>query len=100
MLVTALVALATSVMHDANHGSFSTHRTINRVLAYTADVLGTSSWLWRFQHNVLHHGNTNMDGLDSDIDSRPGRAWLPPSRGGAGSAGSTSTSGRCTGSLH
>lgn len=71
VLVTALVALATSVMHDANHGSFSTHRTINRVLAYTADVLGTSSWLWRFQHNVLHHGNTNMDGLDSDIALAP-----------------------------
>ena len=71
VLITALVALATSVMHDANHGSFSTHRATNRVLAYTADALGTSSWLWRFQHNVLHHGNTNIDGLDSDIALAP-----------------------------
>jgi linoleoyl-CoA desaturase len=70
-LVTALVAVGTGVMHDANHGSFSTHRTVNRVLAYTADVLGTSSWLWRLQHNVLHHGNTNVDGFDADIALAP-----------------------------
>ena len=63
VLVVAVVALATGVMHDANHGAFSRHRFVNRVLAYTSDALGASSWLWRFQHNVLHHGNTNVDGF-------------------------------------
>lgn len=71
VLVVALVAVATSIMHDANHGSFSRHRWINRALAYTSDGLGASSWLWRMQHNVLHHGNTNIDGFDADLELAP-----------------------------
>jgi linoleoyl-CoA desaturase len=79
VLVVALVALATCVMHDANHGSFSRHRWINRTLAYTADALGASSWLWRVQHNQLHHGNTNVSGYDADLELAPW-ARLAPSQ--------------------
>lgn len=71
VLIVAVVATATGIMHDANHGSFSKHRIVNRLLAYTSDALGASSWLWRFQHNVLHHGNTNMVGIDADLDLAP-----------------------------
>ena len=31
LLIVTLVALAAGVMHDANHGSFSKYRSINRV---------------------------------------------------------------------
>lgn len=78
-LVIALVAVGTSIMHDANHGSFSRHRWLNRTLAYTSDALGASSWLWRFQHNNLHHGNTNVVGFDADINLAP-LARLAPSQ--------------------
>jgi linoleoyl-CoA desaturase len=71
VLVIALVATATSIMHDANHGSFSTRRWINYALSYTSDALGASSWLWRFQHNALHHGNANVVGFDADIALAP-----------------------------
>jgi linoleoyl-CoA desaturase len=67
----SLVAVGTGIMHDANHGSFSRHRWVNRTLAYSADALGASSWLWRMQHNTLHHGNTNVDGVDPDIALAP-----------------------------
>ena len=70
-LVVALTATATSVFHDANHASFSTSRAVNRVVGYTGDLLGASSWIWRFKHNNLHHGNTNMVGIDADIDQAP-----------------------------
>jgi len=70
-LVLAMTAAATSVMHDGNHASFSTSRTVNRLAGYTADVLGASSWIWRFKHNNLHHGNTNVVGVDADIDQAP-----------------------------
>ncbi len=82
-LVVGLVATATSVMHDANHGAFSERRWLNRLVAYTADALGSSSWLWRFKHNTLHHGNTNVIGADSDISQEPfarlttSQAWRP-----------------------
>lgn len=71
VLVAALITVATGVMHDANHGSFSRHRWINRLLATTSDALGASSWLWRNQHNSLHHGNPNVDGFDADIALAP-----------------------------
>ena len=64
-------------MHDANHGSFSRHRWINRMLAYTSDALGASSWLWRIQHNTLHHGNTNVVGFDADIALAPWARLAP-----------------------
>jgi linoleoyl-CoA desaturase len=68
-------------MHDANHGSFSTSKRVNRWFGYTADLLGASSWLWRQQHNVAHHRYTNIAGLDGDIDQapfarlEPGQQW-------------------------
>ena len=79
VLVFALVAVGTCIMHDANHDSFSSHRWLNRILAYTSDALGASSWLWRFQHNTLHHGNTNVVGFDADIALSP-FARLAPSQ--------------------
>jgi len=79
VLVTGLVAVGTSIMHDANHDSFSTHRWVNRVLAFTSDLLGASSWLWRFQHNTLHHGNANVVGFDADLALAP-FARLAPSQ--------------------
>jgi linoleoyl-CoA desaturase len=71
MLVVALVATGTGVMHDANHGAFGKPRAINTTLAFTADVLGASSWFWRHKHNGLHHGNTNVVGVDTDIEQMP-----------------------------
>jgi linoleoyl-CoA desaturase len=80
VLVLGLVAVATSIMHDANHDSFSGHRWLNRVLAYTSDTLGASSWLWRFQHNTLHHGNANVAGFDADIALFPFARLAPSQR--------------------
>lgn len=81
VLVIGLIATATGIMHDANHGAFSSHQALNRVVSYVADGLGTSSWMWRFKHNVLHHGATNIEGVDSDIEQAPfarlspGQTW-------------------------
>ena len=79
VLVVGLTATATSVFHDANHGSFSTSRFVNRVVGYSGDLLGGSSWIWRFKHNQLHHGNTNVVGFDADIEQAP-FARLAPSQ--------------------
>lgn len=70
-LVAGLIAVGTGIMHDANHGAFSRRRWLNRFAAYTSDALGASSWLWRFQHNSLHHGNPNVAGFDTDIAQSP-----------------------------
>jgi len=81
VLILTLITTATGIMHDANHGSFSRFRWLNRLAACSADALGASSWLWRFKHNQLHHGNTNVEGIDSDLAQEPfarlapGQTW-------------------------
>jgi linoleoyl-CoA desaturase len=57
------------VMHDANHGSFSSNQTVNKVLSRTMNMLGGSHLTWKIQHNVLHHMFTNVDGYDEDLET-------------------------------
>ena len=56
-----------SVMHDANHGSYSKNKKVNQVLGFMLNFLGGYHKNWIIQHNVLHHSYTNIDGYDEDI---------------------------------
>lgn len=58
-----------SIMHDANHGSYSKNQTVNKLLSFTMYLLGGSPLNWQIQHNVLHHTFTNISGKDEDIDA-------------------------------
>ena len=60
-----------SVMHDANHGSYSKKKGVNKYMSYVMNMIGASSFNWKIQHNVLHHSFTNIEGMDEDID--PGK---------------------------
>lgn len=62
-----------NVTHDALHGAYSHYHKLNRFLGYSFDINGTSSYIWKITHNVLHHTYTNIPGHDSDIDKA---IWL------------------------
>jgi linoleoyl-CoA desaturase len=64
----ALAGIGFNVGHDGNHGTFSTSRTLNRLMGGIFDLLGGSSYVWRWKHNVFHHSYPNIDGLDDDIN--------------------------------
>ncbi len=57
-----------AVMHDANHKSYSSVKWVNNLMGNTLYLLGGSPITWRHQHNTLHHGFTNIEGYDEDID--------------------------------
>ena len=57
-----------SIMHDANHGSYSSNPMVNRIIGYVINFIGGYHANWKIQHNVLHHSFTNIDGHDEDID--------------------------------
>lgn len=59
-----------SVMHDANHGSYSRNKKINKLMSWSMNLLGGGRMNWKIQHNVLHHSFTNIHGLDEDIDPK------------------------------
>jgi len=58
-----------SVMHDANHSSYSKNSTINKLMSGIIYLVGGNPINWQTQHNVLHHTYTNVEGLDQDISS-------------------------------
>lgn len=63
-----MAGIGLSVMHDANHGSYSKHSKVNKYMSYFLDVIGGNSANWKIQHNVLHHSYTNIDDADEDIN--------------------------------
>ena len=72
-----------SVMHDANHGSYSTNQRLNDFVGLSANALGASSYFWKQKHNIIHHTYTNVDGIDDDIAKSPiirqceSQKWVP-----------------------
>lgn len=56
-----------SVMHDANHGAYSSNKHVNNALGFLLNFIGAYHINWKIQHNVLHHSFTNIDGHDGDI---------------------------------
>ena len=63
-----VAGIGLAVMHDANHGSYSSNPRTNAVVGFVLNFLGGFPMNWRIQHNVLHHSFTNVHGLDEDID--------------------------------
>ena len=79
----AIAAVGYNVMHDANHGGYSDHPRVNKLLSLSAEMLGMSGFRWRVKHNVWHHTYTNIAGYDDDVEAfglmrlTPREAWKP-----------------------
>jgi linoleoyl-CoA desaturase len=57
-----------NIQHDGGHGAFSDRPWINKLMALTLDLIGASSYFWRYKHGVFHHTYTNVVGHDTDVD--------------------------------
>ena len=76
-LAVALAGVGFSVGHDANHDALFGARRVNRVLGFSFDLIGASSYVWRTKHNTAHHSFTNVVGADDDIDQMPLARFAP-----------------------
>jgi linoleoyl-CoA desaturase len=63
-----MAGVGMGLMHDANHSAFSKNQKVNKMLSNSMYLLGGFPANWQYQHNTLHHGFTNIDGHDQDID--------------------------------
>ena len=63
-----MAGVGMALMHDANHGTYTKNRKINSFLSNSLYLLGGYPANWQYQHNTLHHGFTNIDGHDDDIN--------------------------------
>jgi linoleoyl-CoA desaturase len=64
-----MAGVGMNVMHDANHGSYSSKKWINKVMGSSMYILAGNVYNWQVQHNVLHHTFTNIHGHDEDLDT-------------------------------
>ena len=75
MLLAAIISgvgmagVGMNVMHDANHGSYSSKKWINKIMGGSLYILAGNVYNWQVQHNVLHHTYTNIHGHDEDLDA-------------------------------
>lgn len=65
----AVAAVGFNIQHDGSHHAYSRHEWINRLAAISLDLIGASSFLWKWKHNVLHHTYPNVSGQDTDIEA-------------------------------
>ena len=79
-----MACIGFSVMHDANHGSYSNNSKLNDFIGLLAsNGLGANAYFWKQKHNVIHHTYTNVDGIDDDIAKSPiirqceTQKWVP-----------------------
>ena len=64
-----MAGVGMNVMHDANHGSYSSKKWINKIMGGSMYILAGNVYNWQVQHNVLHHTYTNIHGHDEDMEA-------------------------------
>lgn len=67
----AVAGVGFNIQHDGGHGAYSRRKFGNRLSSWSLDLVGASSYVWNFKHNVLHHHYTNIQGVDTDLESEP-----------------------------
>eukprot|EP00892_Ulva_mutabilis_P003155 jgi/Ulvmu1/12840/UM098_0025.1 len=58
-----------TVQHCGNHGAMSTNTLVNKAMGLCDDLIGGSSLMWRYHHQVSHHIHCNDEALDEDVFS-------------------------------
>jgi linoleoyl-CoA desaturase len=67
----AMAAVGFNIQHDGGHHAYSERSWVNRLMALTMDLVGGSSYVWRWKHAVVHHTFANITGHDDDINLAP-----------------------------
>jgi linoleoyl-CoA desaturase len=63
-----IAGIGFNVQHDGGHQAYSNSRWVNRLMAMALELLGGSTYVWRWKHSVFHHTYVNITGHDTDID--------------------------------
>lgn len=64
----ATAGIGFNIQHDGGHNAYSKHGWVNKMAALTLDLIGGSSYIWRWKHTIIHHRYVNITGYDTDIE--------------------------------
>ena len=68
MLGVVTAGIGFGIQHDGAHHAYSDSLWVNKLMAMSLDLIGGSSYIWHWKHDVLHHTYTNIAGYDKDLD--------------------------------
>jgi linoleoyl-CoA desaturase len=71
LLGLSVAGIGFNVQHDGKHNACSDRPWVNKLMALSMDLIGGSSYVWHWKHNVLHHTYANITGHDNDINLAP-----------------------------
>ncbi len=64
----ATAGIGFNIQHDGGHNAYSKYKWINKIMAMILDIIGASSYYWKWKHVVFHHRYVNITGYDPDVD--------------------------------
>jgi len=76
----AMAAVGFDIQHDGGHGAYSSRGWLNLLAAHALDLIGGSSYVWHWKHNVTHHTYANIAHVDGDTDVGPFARLTPHHR--------------------
>ncbi len=73
------ILIVFSVAHDAAHNALFNNNRLNKMLSYSFNLVGASSYLWNITHNKIHHTYPNVGEYDPDIHQQSPLIRVSPS---------------------
>ncbi|HEV2212992.1 MAG TPA: acyl-CoA desaturase [Gammaproteobacteria bacterium] len=68
LLSLSIAGIGFDIQHDGGHKAVSDRPWVNKLAAMSLDLVGGSSYVWRWKHVVFHHMYVNIHGHDTDIE--------------------------------
>lgn len=62
------VQMAMNIGHDAAHNALCRSKKLNQILSWVFELAGMSSYMWKINHNIIHHPYPNVSPVDSEIN--------------------------------
>lgn len=62
------VLIVMNIGHDAGHNALSPNTKINHLMCWAIEFTGLSHYMWKLNHNVIHHPYPNVRPVDSELN--------------------------------
>ncbi len=62
------VMIVMNIGHDAAHNALFRNKTLNKISCFAFEIAGMSHYMWKLNHNIIHHPYPNVSPIDSEIN--------------------------------
>ena len=62
------ILIVMNIGHDAAHNALSSNTRLNKFLSWSIELTGMSHFMWKINHNIIHHPYPNVIPIDSELN--------------------------------